>query len=585
MCSLVKGHYFSIPGEDLMYQALYRKWRPQSFDDVIGQRHITETLKNQVKTGRLSHAYLFIGTRGTGKTTCARILAKAVNCENPVDGNPCGVCRACRGISEGSVLDVVELDAASNNGVDNVRALREEAVFSPATVKKRVYIIDEVHMLSLSAFNALLKILEEPPEHLMFILATTELHKVPATILSRCQRHSFKRIDAAAITDYLEYIAAQEHFDLTREAAELIARLADGGVRDALSLLDQCSASEKIDLDAVYGAMGLAGNLRTAAVLKKIIEHRTEDVLREFNSMWMDGKDPAVFLTELTNLLRDTLMMKVAPRGGLNLISGAYDNKTLSDLAGNMTQEEIFSAMKTLQDAQAQIRGSANPKTSAELCLVSLCDGAADDCVSSLRARISRLEEQVKNGGPLPTHPVLQKADPPQAEKQTSGEKTTHVALSQECEEPKETSAPARAEPLKAEPQPKTEEKKPAPEVPCGTAAGSETKPALSWEAICHEARPLLPKAVGTRLDDTTALRGRLEDGMLFIEAEPGFIYAQLNRREVLAAFSETAGRLAGREVRVILKKYENKPGEEKPTENNRNLNDLKAFPEVRFIN
>ena len=198
-----------------MYQALYRKWRPQTFDQVVGQQHITETLKNQVRTGRLSHAYLFIGTRGTGKTTCARILAKAVNCEHPVDGNPCGVCPACRGISDGSVLDVVELDAASNNGVDNVRALREEAVFTPASVRKRVYIIDEVHMLSASAFNALLKILEEPPEHLMFILATTELQKVPATILSRCQRHSFRRIDTPDIAEYLEYIAKQESFKLS----------------------------------------------------------------------------------------------------------------------------------------------------------------------------------------------------------------------------------------------------------------------------------------------------------------------------------------------------------------------------------
>ena len=271
-----------------MYQALYRKWRPQTFDQVVGQQHITETLKNQVKTGRLSHAYLFIGTRGTGKTTCARILAKAVNCEHPVDGNPCGVCPACRGISDGSVLDVVELDAASNNGVDNVRALREEAVFTPASVRKRVYIIDEVHMLSASAFNALLKILEEPPEHLMFILATTELQKVPATILSRCQRHSFRRIDTPDIAEYLEYIAKQENFKLSHEAAELIARLADGGVRDALSLLDQCSASATIDLEAVYSAMGLAGNRRTAQLMSSILDHDTDKTLRDFNSMWMD---------------------------------------------------------------------------------------------------------------------------------------------------------------------------------------------------------------------------------------------------------------------------------------------------------
>ena len=265
-----------------MYQALYRKWRPQTFDQVVGQEHITETLKNQVKNDRLSHAYIFIGTRGTGKTTCARILAKAVNCEQPVDGNPCGKCAACRGISEGTVMDVVELDAASNNGVDNVRALREEAVFSPSVLKKRVYIIDEVHMLSIQAFNALLKILEEPPAHLMFILATTELQKVPATILSRCQRHSFRRIETRRIADYLESIAKSERFDLSRDAAELIARLADGGVRDALSLLDQCSAAEKIDVESVYATMGLAGKRRVARMLDRILNRETAAVLKEF---------------------------------------------------------------------------------------------------------------------------------------------------------------------------------------------------------------------------------------------------------------------------------------------------------------
>ena len=230
-----------------MYQALYRKWRPKTFDEVIGQEHITETLKNQVRTGHLSHAYIFIGTRGTGKTTCARILAKAVNCENPIDGNPCNRCRYCRGIDDGSILDIVELDAASNTGVDNVRDLKEEAIFSPAAAKKRVYIIDEVHMLSMQAFNALLKIIEEPPEHLMFILATTELQKVPATILSRCQRHSFRRIPTERLAAYLQEIAARESLQLEPEAAVQIGRLAEGGVRDALSILDQCSAGGRID--------------------------------------------------------------------------------------------------------------------------------------------------------------------------------------------------------------------------------------------------------------------------------------------------------------------------------------------------
>lgn len=229
-----------------MYQALYRKWRPSTFDDVSGQEHITDTLKAQVVNGRVSHAYLFIGTRGTGKTTCAKILAKAVNCQNPENGNPCNICEACVGIDRGTILDVEELDAASNNGVDSIRAMRDEAVFSPANVKRRVYIVDEVHMLSVSAFNALLKILEEPPEHLMFILATTELHKVPATILSRCQRHSFKRLENSVVSQRLMFVAKNEGLNLTAQGAELLSRLADGSMRDGLSLLDQCSGSDII---------------------------------------------------------------------------------------------------------------------------------------------------------------------------------------------------------------------------------------------------------------------------------------------------------------------------------------------------
>lgn len=295
-----------------MYQALYRKYRPKTFDDVVGQEHITETLKKQVETGRLSHAYLFIGTRGTGKTTCAKILAKAVNCEHPVNGNPCNQCAACRGIDDGSILDVVEIDAASNNRVEDVRALRDEAVFSPANVNKRVYIIDEVHMLSNSAFNALLKILEEPPAHLMFILATTELHKVPATILSRCQRHSFKRIPVDTIAARLNYVAQQERLDLQPDAAALLARMADGGMRDALTLLDQCSGSDVITTEAVISAMGLAGNLRTARLLQSIAGGDTAKTLEQFRSLWQDGKDPAALLDELSMLQRDLLMQAVA---------------------------------------------------------------------------------------------------------------------------------------------------------------------------------------------------------------------------------------------------------------------------------
>ena len=551
-----------------MYQALYRKWRPQTFDEVVGQKHITETLKNQVRTGRLSHAYIFIGTRGTGKTTCARILARAVNCENPVDGNPCGVCPACRGILDGSVLDVVELDAASNNSVDNVRALREEAVFSPATVKKRVYIVDEVHMLSTAAFNALLKILEEPPEHLMFILATTELQKVPATILSRCQRHSFKRIDAPAIAEYLGYIAGKEGFTLKPDAAELIARLADGGVRDALSLLDQCSASEVIDLDAVYYAMGLAGNRRTAALMERILARETEKAVRDFNALWMDGKDPAVLLTELTGLLRDALMMKVAPRGGQSLISGGYDSATLEALGARMTKEELIAAMETLQSAQTQIRAGANPKITAELCLVTLCDSALGDSVRDLKARISRLEERLQNGAPVYSTPPSQSDEeelPPPPEEE-------YPAPADYMPEPEPSVEPP---PVPA-PQPKPETGT-EPEPLAQSAAGS-----VSWAEIKSAAAPLLPKDISTRLDDTASVRAVLDGQVLNLLVVPGFLYGRFNRQDVLAKFSETASRLAGREIRARLSELT----EQTETQENakRSLEDLKAFKEVRFV-
>ena len=554
-----------------MYQALYRKWRPQTFDEVVGQQHITQTLKNQVKTGRLSHAYIFIGTRGTGKTTCARILAKAVNCENPVDGNPCGVCPACRGISEGSVMDVVELDAASNNSVDNVRVLREEAVFTPASVKKRVYIIDEVHMLSTAAFNALLKILEEPPEHLMFILATTELQKVPATILSRCQRHSFKRIDAPTIAQYLQYIASKEGFTLQPEAGELIARLADGGVRDALSLLDQCSASEVIDLDAVYYAMGLAGNRRTAALMDRILAHETEKAIRDFNAMWMDGKDPTTLLTELSGLLRDALMMKVAPKGGQSLITGGYDSATLEALGARLTKEELICAMETLQKAQTQIRAGASPRTTAELCLVSLCDNTLGESTSALRARISRLEEQIKNGVTVRSAPArepVQEEGPPPPEEEYPEPAPILPKLGEE------TPAPQRIEQIRereieAEPEP------PEPAAPIGGESGKS----VSWKEIAAEAAPMLPKDTGILLYDEKDVRGWLEGPVLHLEVLPGFKYGRFNRTEVLAKISEAASRLTGRETRAVLSELVNQPEQAK-----RSLEDLKAFKEVRFV-
>ena len=571
-----------------MYQALYRKWRPQTFDQVVGQKHITETLKNQVMTGRLSHAYIFIGTRGTGKTTCARILARAVNCEHPVNGGPCGVCPACRGIADGSILDVVELDAASNNGVDNVRALRDEAVFSPAAVKKRVYIIDEVHMLSTPAFNALLKILEEPPEHLMFILATTELQKVPATILSRCQRHSFKRLDSSVIAEYLEYIASQEHMKLTHEAAEIIARLADGGVRDALTLLDQCSASENIDVEAVYSAMGLAGNLRIAELLDNIIGGNTAAALKSFDALWMDGKDPATLLGELNGLMRDVLMTQVAPKGGANLLSGGYSAAQLAQFAQSMTREELLCAMDTVQGAAAQMRDGRNPKLAAELCLVSLCDNTLGESIPALRARISRLEERVKNGvvGVIDSAPSRAPIVAPEPVREPEPERRDYPEYSdydappipgdeldpaQFAEEQPEDSFLRGRETSKPEP-PRAPERAP---VSAPAPAASDGK---LWSAVCAAVMDKMPFDVRGYLVDESKVCAAVDGDVLRVEVVPGFVYGRVNKPDIIQRFSDAARSISGREMRVLLTELKPKPRQQ------RSLEELKQFKEVKFI-
>ena len=471
----------------MMYQALYRKYRPKTFDDVVGQEHITETLKKQVETGRLSHAYLFIGTRGTGKTTCAKILAKAVNCEHPVNGNPCNQCAACRGIDDGSILDVVELDAASNNGVDNVRALRDEAVFSPASVRKRVYIVDEVHMLSNSAFNALLKILEEPPEHLMFILATTELHKVPATILSRCQRHSFKRIPVDTITARLNFVAQQEHLNLQPDAAALLARMADGGMRDALTLLDQCCGNECISTDTVISAIGLAGNLRTAQLLRSVAAGDTAGALEQFRELWQDGKDPSALLDELSMLQRDLLMQAVAPRGGRELLSGAYDPVTLDELSGAFSSAQLLANLQSIQQTLGAMASQPNPRIAAELCLIRLCRPELCDDVPTLCARMDRLEQTVYNGAipapapkaksePKPVHDDVPPWEPP----------APPVSAPKEMPEPKpvlddvppwEPPAPPVSAP-KAKPEPKpVHDDVPPWELPAPPVSAPKAKP------------------------------------------------------------------------------------------------------------
>ena len=383
------------------YQALYRKYRPQTFDDVSGQMAVTQTLKNQLMTGKMSHAYLFTGSRGTGKTTCAKILAKAVNCLNPDNGNPCNCCSACKAIDDGTCMDVLEIDAASNNGVDNIRDLRDDAVYTPSQVKKRVYIIDEVHMLSLSAFNALLKIVEEPPEHLLFILATTELHKVPATILSRCQRFSFRRISQEDIAARLQYVAYQENIDLDESAARVIARLADGGMRDGLSLLDQCASATPGELtaDAVYTCLGIAGERKCGEMLSHIAAHNSKNALMLFNQLYTEGKDLGAMLDELACLIRDILVIKTAPNSGITMLSGVASDQEVLELSKQLSSGELVRMMQLIQQTLSDFVRSDSRRMDAELCIMELCQPELSLDAKSLNARLTRLEDQIKSGG------------------------------------------------------------------------------------------------------------------------------------------------------------------------------------------
>ena len=387
-----------------MYQALYRKYRPQTFSDVVGQKGVTDTLRAQIETGKLSHAYLFTGTRGTGKTSCAKILAKAVNCLDPQDGNPCNCCAACRAIDDGSCMDVLEIDAASNNGVDSVRVLRDDAIYTPSEVKRRVYIIDEVHMLSIAAFNALLKIIEEPPEHLIFILATTELNKVPATILSRCQRFSFRRLRPEDIAGRLNFIAYQEGIQIAPAALRLLARLADGAMRDGVSLLDQCASACQGELteELVCQTLGLAGVKRTGELLMAAGKQDTAQALSIFEALYAEGKDLGALFDELSALCRDLLVLKAAPKSGVSMLSGIADESQAAELEKLFAPAELLRDLTLVQAAKGAVGKNADARVAAELCLMQLCEPSLKLDAQSLGARVSKLEERLATGNFTP---------------------------------------------------------------------------------------------------------------------------------------------------------------------------------------
>ena len=507
-----------------MYQALYRKYRPQTFDDVVGQLAVTQTLKSQLVSGKLSHAYLFTGSRGTGKTSSAKILAKAVNCENPQDGNPCNCCSACKAIDAGSCMDVLEIDAASNNGVDNVRDLRDDAIYTPSQVKMRVYIIDEVHMLSISAFNALLKIIEEPPEHLLFILATTELHKVPATILSRCQRFAFRRISQEDIAARLQYVAYQENIDMDDSAARVLARLADGGMRDGLSLLDQCASATDGELTAerVYSCLGIAGIHRCGTLMSYIADKDTKSALTLMNSLYAEGKDMGALLDELICLTRDFMVLKTAPKAGISMLSGVATDSEVQELSQSFSSGELVRMMNLLQSTVSGFTRSSSRRMDAELCLINLCQPELNADMDSVIARLTRVEEQIQTGSFVQAVPVAE---------QPAATVYQQVASETATEEPR---IPAHEE----------------------TELIEDEAPIGFWTDVAAAVRKELnPALMGFFItnSENAPLRGILAGEKLVLACENQFVMDIVNKPEILELVARKACAKLNRPVRVVV--------------------------------
>ena len=414
-----------------MYKALYRKWRPMTFDDVISQQYTTEALKNQIISGKTAHAYLFTGSRGTGKTTCARILAKAVNCRNMKNGNPCLECDICRDADSGALTDIVEIDAASNNGVDNIRDLRDAAVYTPERGAYKIYIIDEVHMLSPGAFNALLKIMEEPPPYVKFILATTEIHKVPATIVSRCQRYDFRRIKAEDIAARISYIAKQEELNLTDDGAAMIAKLADGGMRDAVSLLDQCSVcADIINAETVSNAAGIAGRDYLYDMLDAVSDSDTPKALAITASLYDMSKDLSRLCEELITQLRNIMLIKASPDTAESLIVCMPDElERLKAIAEKSDLSTVMDRLSALQECRERMQRAMNKRVEFEMSLIKLCGNIRNttesidnseiyDKIKQLENKINSAPRAVPTAGQAPAEPeVLEASAAPADEK------------------------------------------------------------------------------------------------------------------------------------------------------------------------
>lgn len=497
-----------------MYKALYRKWRPMSFDDVISQQHITDTLKNQIINGKTAHAYLFTGSRGTGKTTCARILAKAVNCRNMHDGNPCLECDICRDADSGALTDIIEIDAASNNGVDDIRDLRDGAVYTPERGKYKIYIIDEVHMLSVSAFNALLKIMEEPPAYVKFILATTEIHKVPATIASRCQRYDFRRIKSEDIAARLSYIASQEDINLTEDGAALIAKLADGGMRDAVSLLDQCSVcSEIVNAETVSNAAGIAGREYLYDILEAVSDSNTASALEVTGSLYDMSKDLSRLCEELIMQLRNIMLIKVSPETADKLIICMPDELAkLRAFADKSDLETIMSRLSILQECRERMAKVMNRRVEFEMTLIKLCGNvknvpeAIDN--SEIYDKIKQLENKINSasaGGSF---------------KSGRNSNTSDILTA--------NSPAAEAEPV--------------PSVDLKKLKAEDITPCEKWNDVLEEFKNVNPSVAGSLEGSTAAISGNV----IFITAQNRFFITLFKKRENAVSLGEAIARVLG---------------------------------------
>ena len=487
------GSAFFIIQEVPMYQVLYRKYRPRVFADVYGQDHVTSTLKNEIKEGRISHAYLFTGSRGTGKTTCAKILAKAVNCPNAVDGEPCNACEICKGLDSGTIYDVVEIDAASNNGVDNIRDLREEVNYTPTRGKYRVYIIDEVHMLSTGAFNALLKTLEEPPAHVIFILATTEVHKLPATILSRCQRFDFKRIQPETMAVRLQQVAGLEGMELAPDAATLIARIADGALRDGLSILDQCAGRNKqITAQLVSEVAGLAGREALYRLSDAVLARDSSAAVEELAQLHENSYDMERLCVEMINHFRNFMMVKTVKKSRELIICTDDEYKHIEESAGQFTLAQILRGLDLFQSTLVKIKGGATPRIEMEMAFIRLCEPKLETDPDAINQRLSALERAVQNG--VPPAPVKTVQSPAPAARPAPAQPTVPPtpqptpATAAPAPEPEPISATS-AEPISApvpEPAPVQPEPPVSPEPAAAApspapAADSEQKLFMQW--------------------------------------------------------------------------------------------------------